>query len=241
MWEILIDEHRQIYGVVFVNASLTDAEKAAKRARLAHARAQLSGAGHTASIVSVNAFPTGFAIGRVLSANGSSASLPTESHEPRLILERRRDVERWALRTTDHGFLLRAQTEMYLSRSYRASADDLSGPVAPPLTEIWKALVLLTLAAAQRDEWLNDRNVWPGIEKNISITSANFFAHAATSHWPHSVYQDMESMVAFFTLPVRDGSVMASVGPSRMPSSVVSAANLRAGRSAAEAVLYGKR
>lgn len=242
MWEILIDETRHVWGIVQVPTGLTDAEKAAKRARLDFSKQQLRNAGHTPTTLTLSAFPADFAVGRILSSDNMRCDLQTDTHEPTVLRDRRLQVEHWAVRNTGHEYMLRAVTEMYKSRSYSPPADDMTAPAAPPRGEVWLALVLMTLAAAARKEWLKDLNVWPAIEKNMRVTAEGFMSSASPSRWPHSVYRDIESMAAFFTMPASGGGlVTASLGPTRMPSNIVSADRLREGRAYAELVVYGRR
>ena len=96
--------------------------------------------------------------------------LPT----PTTVEQRRQQVTEWALRNTTPG--------MFIQGSILAWENPPSNRVRPKVV-IWWHFVLMNLAAAQDDDWLEHVDVWPAIERNIEISAQDFFEHCAEQLW----------------------------------------------------------
>ena len=94
------------------------------------------------------------------------------------VQKRRKRVTDWARANTTNEILAKVMVESVAS----PTADALTGKKRFT-GQIWWQFVLMNLAAAQHDPWLEDLNVWPALERNIQIDAHAFVATAAIGEW----------------------------------------------------------
>ena len=92
---------------------------------------------------------------------------------PSTVEQRRRSVHQWAIGNT--------QPRMFAYASIKSSERTVT--TARPKGVIWWHFCMMNVAAAQHDEWLEDDNVWPAIERNIELDIETFISQADELLW----------------------------------------------------------
>ena len=89
-------------------------------------------------------------------------------------VERRRgEINRWAIGNT--------QPRMFAYASINAI--ERTATSVRPKGVIWWHFCMMNVAAAQHDEWLEDENVWPAIERNMELDLETFISQADELLW----------------------------------------------------------
>ena len=149
-----------------------------------------------------------------------STPLPT----PTTVEQRRQQVTEWALRNTTPG--------MFIQGSILAWENPPSNRVRPKVV-VWWHFVLMNLAAAQDDDWLEHVDVWPAIERNIEISAQDFFEHCAEQEWNEAAGY-MEALSRIY----KAGAYLTTA-PTQVITVPPALSKLHAGSDEAKRILFG--
>lgn len=216
---ILIDQHRQIHAAT---------EKTPRPAHWAVLETRIRDNGGTPSTVTVTTFPTGFRVGRILSADNTTCSDPTDAHAPHLLRERRIQVVEWGRRETEPRLMLRGQLHAITNPIASSSVSP-----SPKRVDIWLALVWNTLCTAGNEELLEHASVWPEIEKTLKAGLVWFLANGNYTSWTEN-WTSLTGLVRAYSI---DPDAGTNPGNARTITGVTSA-QLSKGRSWAEKQIY---
>ena len=142
---------------------------------------------------------------------------------PTTVESRRTQVEAWGREATQpRRFMQSLINELeYPSRPNRARA------------VIWHYFVMMNLAAAQTDDWLEDADVWPAIERNIELDTETFLLQCAEAVWTEpSGYMEALSRI------YKAGEYLTSA-PVHIVTNPPALSRLHAGAARAKAIIYG--
>lgn len=142
---------------------------------------------------------------------------------------RREKVAAWARENTDPRVMMR-----FVINPDRARAPaEVLDRKAREKGQIWWEFVLMTLAAAQTDEWLADGDpVWAAIERNMEVDVEAFFVHCDVDDWNEpAAYMHALSRVYKAPTLLNDAPIEVTPDGDTLP-------NLHAGSAAAKRVIY---
>ena len=144
---------------------------------------------------------------------------------PTTVEQRREQVTEWATQNTTPG--------MFAQGSILAWENPPANRIRPKVV-IWWHFVMMNLAAAQDDDWLEHVDVWPAIERNIEITAQEFFEHAAEQEWDGPAgYMEALSRV------YKAGSYL-TVAPTQIVTTPPALSKLHAGAAEAKRIIFGR-
>ena len=138
-------------------------------------------------------------------------------------------VQRRRLKVTDWA---RANTQPRAFAKGAIDAWEHRGTTRPKVV-IWWHFVLMTVAAAQHDAWLEDEDVWPAIERNIQIDMRTFIDQASEVNWNEPA-RYMEALSRVY----RAGEYL-STAPTWVQLIPPALSNLHAGAAEAKRIVYG--
>ena len=149
-----------------------------------------------------------------------STPLPTLT----TVEQRRRQVTEWALSNTT--------PRMFMQGSILAWENPPANRVRPKVV-IWWHFVLMNLAAAQDDDWLEHVDVWPAISRNIEISAQDFFEHCAEQEWNEAAGY-MEALSRIY----KAGAYLTTA-PTQVITTPPALSKLHAGSDEAKRTLFG--